>query len=180
MSVMTTVLDGAVRPTVRWPHRAPRPLATVSVPAPPAPAPAPPVRVAATVAPVAGVAEATVEPSVSAKRLTVTPSPAERALGALAHLSGAVISVAGPLLFARLAGPRSAYVRQQATAAANFQLAFLAGLAPLLLVGVLTVGVAALLIVPLVLAWMVTTLLAALASAGGERYHYPVALRVLR
>lgn len=111
---------------------------------------------------------------------TVAPSMAERAWGVLAHLSGAVTSVAGPLLVARVAGRSSTYVRDQATAAANFQLAFLGVLAPLLLVGVLTFGLAALFTVPVVLAWLLTTLLAANAAAGGERYRYPIGLRVLR
>jgi uncharacterized Tic20 family protein len=182
MSVMTTVLDGAVRPAVRTPRRKPRPVPPVSA------GPVTPVAAAlVTAAPVEPVAEpapveliATVDQPVIAKWVVATPGPAERALGALAHLSGAVVSVAGPLLLARLARGRSEYVREQAMAAANFQLAFLAALAPLVLVGFLTLGVAALLIVPLVLAWGVTTLLAALASVGGERYRYPVALKVVR
>jgi uncharacterized Tic20 family protein len=159
MSVMTTtVLDGAAAPAARRPRRAPRLVVT----------------------PVVEATVATVEPQpvAVAKWQKVTPGAAERTLGALAHLSGAVTSVAGPLVVARLS--TSAYVREQATAAANFQLAFLATLAPLMLVGFFTLGIAALLIVPLVLAWAVTTLLAALAAAGGERYRYPVAPRVLR
>jgi uncharacterized Tic20 family protein len=186
MSVMTTVLDGAVRPAVRTPRRKPRPVTPVT-PVAAALVTAAPVEPVAEPAPVEPVAEpapveliATVDQPLIAKWVVATPGPAERAVGALAHLSGAVVSVAGPLLLARLARGRSEYVREQAMAAANFQLAFLAALAPLLLVGFLTLGIAALLIVPLVLAWGVTTLLAALASVGGERYRYPVALRVVR
>ena len=82
-------------------------------------------------------------------------------------------------MVARMAGERSVYVREQALAAANFQLAFLAALAPTLLLGVLTFGLAALFLVPLVLAWLLTTVLASLAAAGGERYRYPVGLPVL-
>ncbi|TQS43247.1 DUF4870 domain-containing protein [Cryptosporangium phraense] len=110
----------------------------------------------------------------------LSPTVSERSWVMLAHLSGVVSSAAGPLAIARVVGPRSAYVRQQALAAANFQLAFLAALAPMLLLGVLTFGLAALFVVPLVLAWGVTTLLATFAAAGGERYRYPVAVPVLR
>ncbi|MFI5958508.1 DUF4870 domain-containing protein [Cryptosporangium sp. NPDC051539] len=157
MSVLTPTLDA---PVLR-PRLVRRPVVS-------APAPAP-VRV--TTPPV------TVERRV-AKRSAV-PTLSERAWVVLAHLSGVVSSAAGPLAIARMAGQRSAYVREQALAAANFQLAFLAALAPMLLLGVLTFGLAALFVVPLVLAWGLTTLLAAFAAAGGERYRYPVGLPVL-
>ncbi len=113
-------------------------------------------------------------------RRSVTPTVTERAWVALAHLSGAVTLVAGPLVISRVVGERSLYVREQALAAANFQLAFLAALAPTLLLAVLTFGLAALFLVPLVLAWLLTTVLAALSAVGGERYHYPVMLALLR
>lgn len=159
MSVMMPVLDGGVRPVRLRPSR--RPVAA-AVPA---------VRAVA-VAPVA------VAPAAVAGR-GFAPTATERAWVVLAHLSGAVSSAAGPLVISRLVGERSRYVREQALAAANFQLAFLAALAPTLLLGVLTFGLAALFLVPLVLAWLLTTVLAALSAAGGERYRYPVGLALL-
>lgn len=179
MSVMTTVLGGVAAPVAPRTIRTRRPTAFSSA--------ATAVATAAVVAtrpkparPVATVATRPVEQVVVAKWQIVAPSVPERAWGVLAHLSGALASAAGPLLVARMAGRRSEYVREQATAAANFQLAFLAVLAPFALVGVVTVGLAALFVVPLVLAWLLTTVLAATASAGGERYRYPVLLRIVR
>ena len=210
MSVMTTALDSVAVPVVRRPLRALRPTAFAPAPATPTPAPvalavvpvAPtPAPVAPAVVPVAPavapalsaavaptlviepatrVTDTTVERVVTPQWQLVAPSVAERALGVLAHLSGAFASAAGPLLVARLAGQRSDYVREQATAAANFQLAFLAILAPFVLIGFLAVGLAALFLVPLVLAWLLTTVLAATAAADGERYRYPVLLRIVR
>ncbi|SHM96012.1 DUF4870 domain-containing protein [Cryptosporangium aurantiacum] len=165
MSVMTPVLDGTARP-VRRPRPTRRPVASPRVPE----------RVAtATVA--TAPRPATVERIAYRK---YTPAPGERAWMVLAHLSGVVSSVAGPLVISRVIGERSLYVREQALAAANFQLAFLAALAPTLLLGVLTFGLAALFLVPLVLAWLLTTVLAAFSAAGGERYRYPVGLALLR
>ena len=168
MSVMTPVLEGAARP-VRLPRPAPRPSAVRTTVAKP------------TVAkPI--VAEPTVAQPATVERVVrrgYAPTASERAWVVLAHLSGAVSSAAGPLVISRLLGERSRYVREQALAAANFQLAFLAALAPTLLMGVLTFGLAALFLVPLVLAWLLTTVLAALSAAGGERYRYPVGLALL-
>jgi len=163
MSVMTPVLDGGVRPVRLRPPRRPV-AATVRAPerAPERPVVQPVPVVRAAVA-----------------RTTIAPSATERAWVVLAHLSGAVSSAAGPLMISRLVGERSRYVREQALAAANFQLAFLAALAPMLLLGVLTFGLAALFVVPLVLAWLLTSVLAALSAAGGERFHYPVGLALL-
>jgi uncharacterized Tic20 family protein len=174
MSVMTTALGGVGAPVVRRPVRT-RPVATRPAGIRPVPA-----RPAAT-RPVEQAPPAViVEREVVARWQVAIPTVPERAWGVLAHLSGAFASAAGPLLVARVAGRRSEYVREQATAAANFQLAFLAMLAPFALVGVLTVGLAALFVVPLVLAWLLTTVLAATASAGGERYRYPVRLQLIR
>lgn len=178
MSVMTTVLGGATVPVVRRPRRARRP-ATL-VPAPVATAPAVTVPAAPVVRPAMTVTDPIVERMVTPQWRLSAPSAAERAWGVVAHLSGMFASAAGPMLVARLAGRRSDYVRQQATAAANFQLTFLAALAPLALIGVLAVGLAALFVVPLVLAWLLTTVLAATAAADGERYRYPVLLPIVR
>jgi uncharacterized Tic20 family protein len=156
MSVMTPVLDGGVRPVRLRPSR--RPVAATAPTTVREQKVAAPVRV----------------------RTTLAPTATERAWVVLAHLSGAVSSAAGPMVISRLVGERSTYVKEQALAAANFQLAFLAALAPMLLLGVLTFGFAALFLVPLVLAWLLTTVLAALSAAGGERYRYPVGLAVLR
>jgi len=164
MSVMTPVLEGVARP-VRRPRPAPRP---VAVRPPVAPRVAAPPTVAQT---------ATVD---RLARRSLAPTVGERAWVVLAHLSGAVTSAAGPLVISRMVGERSRYVREQALAAANFQLAFLAALAPTLLLGVVTFGLAALFLVPLVLAWLLTTVLAALSAAGGERYRYPVGVALLR
>ncbi|GAA3386510.1 DUF4870 domain-containing protein [Cryptosporangium minutisporangium] len=175
MSVMTPVLDGGVR-TVRRPRPTRRPAATAVVAPPRLP------ERAKTPAPRTPVATATVERAATVDRVayrTYTPTLRERAWVVLAHLSGVVSSAAGPLAISRALGERSTYVREQALAAANFQLAFLAALAPTLLLGFLTFGLAALFLVPLVLAWLLTTVLAALSAAGGERYRYPVGLTIL-
>lgn len=168
MSVMTPVLDGGVRPVRLRPSRRPATAGPTPVGVPDRTAVEP-------------VAVERIRPVVrpAIVRPARAPSATERAWVVLAHLSGAVSSAAGPLAISRLVGERSRYVREQALAAANFQLAFLAALAPMLLLGVLTFGLAALFLVPLVLAWLLTTVLAAFSAAGGERYRYPVPLALL-
>lgn len=97
------------------------------------------------------------------------PTGEDRMLAALAHGSGYVTSVVGPLVFMLLSGKRSAYVRAHAAEALNFQLT-------LLLVVIVTFGFGAIL-------WAVTWIIAgigAIIALTGQRFRYPFTLRAIR
>lgn len=97
------------------------------------------------------------------------PTGEDRLLAALAHASGYLTSIAGPLVFLLLSGGRSRYVRRHAAEALNFQIT-------VLLVVVVTFGLGAVL-------WAVTWILAGIAAAMalvGQEFRHPWTLRVIR
>lgn len=93
----------------------------------------------------------------------------DRMLAALAHGSGAVTLVVGPLLFLLLSGRRSAYVRKHALEALNFQLT-------LLLVTIVTFGVGGLVYA---VSW-IAVMIAAIVSLTGRSFRYPLTLRPIK
>jgi uncharacterized Tic20 family protein len=113
-------------------------------------------------------------------RTRVRPDSAERGWAALGHLSGLLTSFVGPLLVACTVGRRSEYVRHHALEAAVFQVGFI--LANILLVPavVVTLGIAALLFVPLWFGWLIFPWIAAAVATAGEPFRYPLIPRFLR
>lgn len=105
---------------------------------------------------------------------------AERSWGLCAHLLGLCTSFVGPLLMARSAAARrSAFVRRQSLEAANFQLCLLGAALATGLLAFVTFGLAAVLYVPLALAWMVMPFLGMKSAASGQAYAYPLAPALL-
>ncbi|HSK27256.1 MAG TPA: DUF1707 and DUF4870 domain-containing protein [Jiangellales bacterium] len=105
---------------------------------------------------------------------------AERGWAAVAHGLGLLLSVFGPLLVLIGAGSRSAYVREQAVEALNVQISFIVLNVLLVVATVFTLGLAALLWIPLALAWPVAVLVTALAAGIGQPVRLPFVLRLVR
>jgi len=97
------------------------------------------------------------------------PDGEDRLLAGLAHASGYVTSFVGPLLFLLLSGKRSAYVRQHAAEALNFQLT-------VLLVVLVTFGFGALLYA---VTWIFAGI-AAVTALAGSSFRYPWTLRLIK
>jgi uncharacterized Tic20 family protein len=97
------------------------------------------------------------------------PTGEDRLLAAVAHGSGYLTTFIGPLVLMLTGGRRSAYVRRHAVEALNFQLT-------LLIIVVVTFGIGALLYA---VTWIVAGI-AALAGLAGQRFHYPLTLRLIR
>ena len=93
----------------------------------------------------------------------------DRLLGAIAHGTVMVPIVVGPLALMLTSGRRSPYVRQHAVEALNFQLT-------LLLVTIVTFGIGA---IVYIVAWLVG-LFGSLVALTGQRFRYPLTLRLVR
>ncbi|MPZ96189.1 MAG: DUF4870 domain-containing protein [Propionibacteriales bacterium] len=94
-----------------------------------------------------------------------------------AHLGPLLIGFLAPLIVMILVDKRSAFARQQAVEALNFQLSFLlyaivAAFSLLLLIGLLLLPVVGVL-------WLVFMVIAAVRSSNGEPYRYPLTIRMV-
>ncbi len=105
-------------------------------------------------------------------------SPSDETLwSALAHASGLVLAVIGPLLIMVILGPRSPRVKASATEALNFQITYMIAILvsiPLffVVVGIFTFMVA-------VVAFYVLAIIATVNAARGVDYRYPAILRLV-
>jgi uncharacterized Tic20 family protein len=97
------------------------------------------------------------------------PTGRDRLLAAVAHGSGYFTTFVGPLVFMLTSGRRSPFIRRHAVEALNFQLTLLA-------IVVVTFGLGAILYT---VSWIVAAI-AALAALAGQRFHYPITLRLIR
>jgi len=112
-----------------------------------------------------------------------TISAEERTWGMVAHLAalaGLVFpfgNILGPLIVWLARRDESQFVGDQAKEALNFNITVALGaLACFVLLWVL-IGI--LLFAPLVLYWLIMTIVAAAKASEGIRYHYPFALRLV-
>lgn len=128
-------------------------------------------------------------PLLSDLRVSDTPTPpatsgsptgSERGWAALSHLLPLCSLFIGPLVVLLTAGRESAFVRDQAAESLNFQLTFLLANIGLLFAVVLTLGLAALIYVPLGMAWFVLILMGSVVPLLGRRFRYPANLRMVR
>lgn len=116
------------------------------------------------------------------------PAQDERTLVVAAHLLGLFAGFLGPLIVWLIRKDQSAFVDDQAKEALNFQLTVLIAAVALgvmsVVLGVLTLGIASLLMMPLFVVIgvgvLVLCIVAAVAANGGERYRYPVCWRLIR
>lgn len=96
----------------------------------------------------------------------------------LAHLSGIVLLVVGPLIVMLVQGPKDAFVKKQATEALNWQILVAIGL----LVGiVLTFVVIGAILIPIVLiVGDIFMIIGGIKAYGGEDYRYPFNWRIVK
>ncbi|KQX68879.1 DUF4870 domain-containing protein [Angustibacter sp. Root456] len=102
----------------------------------------------------------------------------ERMWAMLAHLGGIVLGFLAPLVVWLVFRERSAYVDDQGKEALNFQIAILIGYVVGGVLSVILIGFLVLLAV-----WVISivfAIMAGIAANRGERYRYPVTLRLIK
>jgi uncharacterized Tic20 family protein len=99
----------------------------------------------------------------------------ERTWAVLAHLGGVVLVVVFPLIIRATAGKTSAFVKDQATEALNFQLTVLVAALVSLFLWVILIGILMSIVVGV--ASLVFIIMAALQAHAGIRHRYPVTAR---
>ena len=104
----------------------------------------------------------------------------ERVLAMISHWSGLFTSFLGPLVVWAVKGRDSAFVRDQAMEALNFQLAFLLANVALIVATVVTLGLAALALPVLYLVAPVFVIVGGVGAATGKPFRYPLNLRLVR
>jgi uncharacterized Tic20 family protein len=108
----------------------------------------------------------------------------ERTWAMLAHFSALAALVVGmnflgPLITYLALRDRSEFVRDQAAESLNFQITVLiAGFVSILCIPLLGLGVLMLLVV--FIGWLILTVIAGIAANNGQRFRYPVNLRLVR
>ncbi len=107
---------------------------------------------------------------------TYEPDREERSTAVIAHLSG-LFTILGPLLVYFLKRDESAYIEDQATEALNFQITVAIAAAVFGVLCVVVIGIPFLLAT--VVAAFVLPIRAAFAVNRGERYRYPLTLRLV-
>ena len=96
----------------------------------------------------------------------------------LAHLSGIVLLVIGPLIIMLVFGPRSAALRKQAVEALNFQIIIAIGL---IISGILTIVIIGAILLPIVaIVGLVFMIIGGVKANAGEDYRYPFNWRIVK
>jgi uncharacterized Tic20 family protein len=108
---------------------------------------------------------------------TGLPSSDERTWAMLAHLSFFVLGIFGPIIVLLTKGKESAFVGDQAVEALNFHITVAIALFVSAILIIVLIGL--LLVVVVYVAAAVLTVIGALAANRGERYRYPVAVRIM-
>lgn len=96
----------------------------------------------------------------------------------LAHLSGIVIAIIGPLIIMLVFGPRNAFVKNQSTEALNFQITLAIGV---VVSFILTFVIIGLILLPIVLiVGVIFMIIAGVKAYGGVEYRYPFNIRLVK
>ena len=103
--------------------------------------------------------------------------PDERTWALVAHVGGLVTSFVVPLVVWLAKGDDGEFVRDQAREALNFQITVF--LAYLVCTPLILVVIGFLFVIVIFVAHLVLGVVAAVRSYDGERYRYPVALRLV-
>jgi uncharacterized protein len=111
------------------------------------------------------------------------PPDQERTWAMLAHLSAFVaayvaLGFLGPLVVLLVFGPRSAFVREHAVEALNFNLTWLIYIVIAVILAFVLVGI--LILIALGIAYLVFVIIAAVRANAGEHYRYPATIRFVR
>jgi len=96
----------------------------------------------------------------------------------LAHLSGIVIAIIGPLIIMLVFGPRNAFVKNQSTEALNFQITLAIGVVISIVLTIVVIG--AILLPIIIIIGLIFMILAGVKSYGGEEYRYPINIRLVK
>ncbi|MFT6341045.1 MAG: putative Tic20 family protein [Alcanivorax sp.] len=112
------------------------------------------------------------------------PKQEERSLGLACHLlalAGLVVpfgNILGPLIMWLVKKDQSSFVDDQGKEALNFNITIsIAGFIAFLLMFVVIGG----LLLPIIgIFWLVMTIIAAVKANGGERYRYPLTIRLIK
>lgn len=117
-------------------------------------------------------------------------SPTEERTWAMVAHFGAILAAAVALAFLAplgvllFFGPRSEFVRRHATESLNFQITLLIYLGAGFVISVLTLGLGLLVLIPIAalagVLVLVAIILATMAAARGDDFHYPLTLRFVR
>ena len=96
----------------------------------------------------------------------------------LAHLSGIVIAIIGPLIIMLVFGPRNAFVKNQSVEALNWQITiFIAAV----ISGILTIVIIGAILLPIVIiVGIVFMIIGGLKAHQGIEYRYPFAIRLVK
>jgi uncharacterized protein len=122
--------------------------------------------------------EATPEPGEGSTGTASGPSQEERTWALLAHILGLVASFIAPLVIWLVKKDESAFVGDQALEALNFQITVLLAFLACFLLSFVCVGF---FLMPVVGVYaLVMAILAALKANEGQRYRYPITLRLVR
>lgn len=96
----------------------------------------------------------------------------------LAHLSGIILLVIGPLIIMLVFGPRNAFVKSQSVEALNFQITIAIGLIISLVLTVIVIGAILLPIIWIV--GIIFMIIGGIAANQGKDYRYPFSLRLVK
>ena len=102
----------------------------------------------------------------------------ERLWSMLAHLSGLVLSIIGPVIILAVYGKRSAFVKDQSTEALNFQITFFIATMVCVLLAFVIIGLFLLPVV--IIGGIIFMIIGGIKANGGELYRYPVNIRMVK
>ncbi|QTE28486.1 DUF4870 domain-containing protein [Pengzhenrongella sicca] len=103
----------------------------------------------------------------------------QRLWAVLSHLGTLVLGFLAPLIVWLVFKNRGAFVDDQAKESLNFQITITIASIVLGIVSLITLGIGALLYIPFGIAVLVFIIIAAVKSSSGERYRYPLTLRLV-
>lgn len=96
----------------------------------------------------------------------------------LAHLSGIILAVIGPLIIMLVFGPRSSFVKRESTEALNFQITLVIAMVISFLLTFVIIG--AFLIPIVAIGGLVFMIIGGVKAYNGEEYRYPITLRLVK
>ena len=106
------------------------------------------------------------------------PSSDDRTMASVAHLLGIFTSFVGPLVIWLIKKESSPYVNDQGKEALNFQITII--LAQIIAGALVAVVVGCFLLPAVCIADLVLCIMATVAASRGERYRYPMCLRLVQ
>jgi uncharacterized Tic20 family protein len=120
----------------------------------------------------------TPNPAASPTTASGEPRQDERSIAMLAHLLGIFTQFLGPLIIWLIKKDSSEFINDQAKEALNFQITFILAW---IISGILVAAVIGCFLLPVVaICNIVFCIMGAVAANKGQRYRYPLALRLIK